>query len=260
MRGSWWAAIVVCVLMVSSGCAGRTETFNQLMYDRIKLLESTQKDSQRAQEQLEQKHDRLEERVDTLHQDLVNLSQEQERIQPTALGEASAEEIVMESVPYGDEIFQDAPKKVDKASNESSDTAKVNTVQTEAAPRHTPAEAAYTKALDMLGKGKPAVAGNMFETFIKTYPKDSLAPNAHYWLGESHFDQDEFAEAILAFKKVPEFFPNHHKAPDALFKIVSCYMKLNDKQNARFYLGILLKGYPDARAAKLARKRYARLL
>ncbi len=260
MRGSWWAAITVCVVVVSSGCAGRTETFNQLMYDRIKMLESTQKDSQRAQEQLEQKYIGLEERVDTLDQDLVNLSLEQERIQSTALSEVSAEEIVMESVPCGDEIFQDAPRKVDKVSSELSDTAKINTVQTEAASKHTPAEADYKKGLDMLGKGRPAVAENMFERFIKMYPKNSLAPNAHYWLGESHFDQDQFAEAILAFKKVPEFFPNHHKAPDALFKIVSCYLKLKDKQNAAFYLGILLKGYPEARAAKLARQRYARLL
>ena len=101
---------------------------------------------------------------------------------------------------------------------------------------------------------------SFFLDFIRDYPKSSLLPNAHYWLGETYFDQHKFVEAILAFKDVPDLFPKHHKAPDALLKIVSCYMWLDDEQNATFYLGLLLKGYPNARATKLARKRYAKLM
>jgi tol-pal system protein YbgF len=230
------------------------------MYDRIKMLESTQEDSERAREQLEQENRSLEERVNLLHQDLVSLSRGQEGLSSTAMVEESAEEIVMESVPYEDEIAQDPAREVKMTSKGSSASAEDNKARTGSKTRPTPAEAAYGKALNLLQNGKPAVAGKLFHAFIKDYPKDPLVPNAHYWFGESHFDQDEFAEAILAFKKVPEFFPNHHKSPDALFKIVSCYVKFNDRQNATFYLGILLKGYPDSQAAKLARKQYADLL
>lgn len=260
MRGSLWAAIAVCLMVASSGCAGRTDTYDQLMYDRIKMLESTQEDSQRARQELEQENRRLEERVDALHRELANLSLEQERLEAGGLVEASAEATVMASVPRESEIREGSAGGAAKTSVVPSAVAGTRSMPKDSKKGPSPAEAAYEKALNLLEKGKPDVAGKMLDAFIGEYPKDPLVPNAHYWLGESHFDQDAFAEAILAFKKVPELFPNHHKAPDALFKIVSCYMKFDDRQNATFYLGVLLKGYPDARAAQLAKKRYADLL
>ncbi len=38
--------------------------------------------------------------------------------------------------------------------------------------------------------------------FWKTYPQDALAPNALYWLGESHYVQRNYADAAEAFDLV----------------------------------------------------------
>ena len=37
-----------------------------------------------------------------------------------------------------------------------------------------------------------------FETFLKTYPKHPLAPNAQYWIGESYFHLKDYRAAIGA--------------------------------------------------------------
>jgi len=44
------------------------------------------------------------------------------------------------------------------------------------------------------GKYELAVAG--FQRFIKDFPGTSLTPNAHYWLGESYYNQKDYTRAI----------------------------------------------------------------
>lgn len=115
------------------------------------------------------------------------------------------------------------------------------------------AEAAYKAALDTFMAHKYKQAEGMFADFMKKYPKSSLIPNAGYWLGESHYAQKRYDEAILNFQSVVKNYPKHHKAADSLLKTGYSYEKLGDRQNARFYLEQVLEIYPNTRAASLAR-------
>ena len=95
--------------------------------------------------------------------------------------------------------------------------------------------------------------------FLESYPSSAYAPNALYWIGESHYSQSQWDQAILSFKDVVARFPKHAKAADALLKLGMCYEKLKDKDNARFHYEALLEDFPGSRAAGLAKPKLAAL-
>ncbi|WP_461211232.1 tol-pal system protein YbgF [Desulfocurvus sp. DL9XJH121] len=118
-----------------------------------------------------------------------------------------------------------------------------------------PGKAAYDKGLALVLAGKTKEARTAFEGFLAKNAKSPLAPNAQYWLGETYYHEKRFPESIVAFKKVHQNFPRHSKAPAALLKIGYAYAQLGDKENARFYLGVLLQDYPKSEPAPKAKKR-----
>lgn len=116
------------------------------------------------------------------------------------------------------------------------------------------ATAEYESALATLRAGKPEDARKRFEAFLASYPKSELTANAQYWIGESLYNQDRFADAVISFRKVHQEHPKHDKAAAALLKMGMAYQKLGDAQNARFYWEALLADYPKSDPAGLARK------
>jgi tol-pal system protein YbgF len=116
------------------------------------------------------------------------------------------------------------------------------------------AQAEYDSALATLRAGKPEEARKRFESFLSSWPKSDLAANAQYWIGESLYNQDRYADAVISFRQVHQSHPKHAKAAAALLKMGMAYQKLGDAQNARFYWEALLSDYPRSEPAGLARK------
>lgn len=117
----------------------------------------------------------------------------------------------------------------------------------------------YKLALQRIQSGQPAEAVTLLEKYVAENPSASLTPDAHYWLGEAHFFLGNYDQAILAFKDIAGRFPNHAKAPQAMLKIGYAYEKLQDPNNARFYLQALADEYPDSEPARLARQKIQQL-
>ncbi len=102
-----------------------------------------------------------------------------------------------------------------------------------------------------------AIAG--FRTFVATYPTSPLASNAQYWLGEAHYVNREYQNAITAFQRVATDWPESRKAPDALVKIGFTQAALNRNGDARITLEDVVRRYPGTEAAQLAAERLKRL-
>jgi TolA-binding protein len=62
----------------------------------------------------------------------------------------------------------------------------------------------YERAYGYLLQQNYGAAQSGFIDFLKQYPKDSLVPNALYWLGETHYVQKNFADAAEAFDIVTQ--------------------------------------------------------
>ena len=75
-------------------------------------------------------------------------------------------------------------------------------------------------------------AQSAFGDFLQRYPDDQLAPNAQYWLGESHYAQGQYHQAADAFLAVYRRYKSSSKAPDSLLKLAMSLQALGEKEAA----------------------------
>ena len=98
-----------------------------------------------------------------------------------------------------------------------------------------------------------------FASFIKRYPRSSLAPSALFWLGNAQYATRDYKEAITNFRSLLTAAPNHQRAPEAMLSIANCQIELKDTRAARATLDALIKTYPRSEAAHTGKERLARL-
>lgn len=130
-----------------------------------------------------------------------------------------------------------------------------------APPPHATAneKAAYERAAKLAMSENYEAAREALTNFLERWPEGEFAPNAMYWLGETYYGEQRYAQAILTFRDVLAKYPTHHKSPDSLLKIGFAYDKLQDPANARFYLQSLVDDYPKSDSAAKARAKLREL-
>ncbi len=119
-------------------------------------------------------------------------------------------------------------------------------------PQSSPTEL-YLKAFAdyAAGRYQPAIDG--FNAFIDSYPGNDYAGNAQYWLGECYYALQDYPQAVQEFEKAAYQYPESGKAPEALLKMVPALRRLNQFEQARDALQLLLRRYPDSPAAARAK-------
>lgn len=100
------------------------------------------------------------------------------------------------------------------------------------APAGVSAKDLYEQALTDLKNNKLTDAETKFSQFLGSYPKDTLAGNAQYWLGEVYYKQQNFAKAAVAFKDGYSKYPEGTKGPDCLLKLGLSMKALDKKEEA----------------------------
>ena len=91
-----------------------------------------------------------------------------------------------------------------------------------------------------------AGAEEAFRAFIDQFGADPQAGEAHYWLGESLYQQRAFAESGAAYTTMIRSYPDDVRAPDALVKLARAMRLIGDTEKACLALNTLPKRYPDA--------------
>lgn len=84
--------------------------------------------------------------------------------------------------------------------------------------------------------------------FIKKYPQDRLAGDAHYWLGESLYQRQNYRDAAESFLTVSTKYGKIGKAPDALMRLGQALAALGEKDAACATLSEVARKYPTASA------------
>lgn len=92
-----------------------------------------------------------------------------------------------------------------------------------------------------------------FDDFLKKFPTDSLAGNAQYWLGESHFVRGQYKAAAGAFLKGYQSYAQGAKAPDSLLKLAMSLDRLGQKDAACSSFSELNTKFPSAPQSVKAR-------
>jgi len=115
-------------------------------------------------------------------------------------------------------------------------------------PGNSPQEQ-YDYATGLLQRGAYPEAELAFKAFVVQHPKDPLAGNAQYWLGETFYARSDYQHAASAFAEGYQKYKASAKAPDNLLKLGMSLGQVGRKENACLAFKQLAKEYPNASAA-----------
>ncbi|GAA0853419.1 tol-pal system protein YbgF [Aliiglaciecola litoralis] len=112
---------------------------------------------------------------------------------------------------------------------------------------------AYDKAVNLILRDKQYdLAIPQFQSFLKTYPNSSYAPNAHYWLGQLLFNKQEWVSAGEQFETLVKRYPDSSKRADALFKLGVVEQRRDNLAKAKQLFQQVMTEYPDSSSSRLA--------
>jgi len=118
---------------------------------------------------------------------------------------------------------------------------------------------AYDAALATYRAGDYQGAIAAFDAFVKRFPRDPLAPNAQYWIGDSWFNLRDFRAAANAQQALITGYPDSTKVPDAMLNLSSAQAALGEGPASRKTLEDVIARFPQTDAAEKARARLSKL-
>lgn len=114
------------------------------------------------------------------------------------------------------------------------------------------AQAMYNAALSKYHEGLLSTAQTAFQGFLDAHPNHTLAPDAHFWLGDIYEQQGDTTKALAQFKLIPSNFPTASKASDAMYRIALVDIARKHTKDAKALLQRIVNTYPGSDAANLA--------
>jgi tol-pal system protein YbgF len=107
----------------------------------------------------------------------------------------------------------------------------------------------YNYAFGLMKQANYPDAEAAFKEFVAAHPKDQMAGNAQYWLGETYYARGKYMEAASAFAEGYKRYPKSTKTPDVLLKLGMSLARADQKQNACVALAKLGQEFPKAAAS-----------
>ena len=95
-----------------------------------------------------------------------------------------------------------------------------------------PYKQAYEKAYGLLKDGQYEQAEQSFLSFMEKYPDSELLGNANYWLAESYYARQKWAEAAGLFADGFTKYKSNIKAADSMFKLGLTMKQMDKKKEA----------------------------
>ena len=117
----------------------------------------------------------------------------------------------------------------------------------------------YDSALAVMRKGDFAQALPAFTDFVRRYPASGYYPSALFWLGNLHYAQRNYKDAMAQYRALVAVAPAHLRAPEAMLSIANCQVELKETKAARKTLEDLVKAHAQSEAATVAKTRLAKL-
>ncbi len=125
-------------------------------------------------------------------------------------------------------------------------------------PGQTP-EDKYSGAYNAYLRGDFATAIRGFHSYVRDHPDTDLADNALYWLGECHYRQGRYRQAIEQFDELLSRHLRSDKTASALLKKGYAFLALNERSQGILQLQLVVRDYETSDEADLARQRLAEL-
>lgn len=111
----------------------------------------------------------------------------------------------------------------------------------------------YNSAYNDYLNGRYEMSIRGFEQFLAEFPSTTLAPNAHYWMGESWIAMNEAKKAMTEFELIVHEYKNSDKVAPALFKLGIIKQEMGDLEGAKSYYKELVFRFSASNEARLAK-------
>lgn len=150
------------------------------------------------------------------------------------------------------------PKAAPPEQKASAETAGAETAEQKPVENEDPKKV-YEAAYALFKNKQYKSARESFSAFLKQFPKDALAGNAQFWIGEAYYAEKDFEGAILAYEICIKNYPKNDKTPAALLKQGLGFIEIGDKKTAKVIFEKLTEKYPASKEAETAKKELAEL-
>lgn len=120
------------------------------------------------------------------------------------------------------------------------------------------AKGKYDAAFALLRARRFAEAEAGFQSVLDQHPKDALAGNAQYWIGETHYARKDYESAAAAFLTGFKKYRGSSKGPDNLLKLGITLTILGQKSDACAVFDELKSRYAKASASIIRRMKRER--
>ena len=107
----------------------------------------------------------------------------------------------------------------------------------------------YNYAFGLLKQADYPAAEAALKAFVEQHPRDPMAGNAQYWLGETYYTRANYLEAASAFAEGYKRYPKSPKAADNLLKLGMALGRANQKPTACLALAQLDHDFPNPGAS-----------
>ena len=112
--------------------------------------------------------------------------------------------------------------------------------------------------MNLLAKAQYDQARAAFRTFADNHPKDDLAPQALYWVGDIDYVQKDYPNAARALLEGLKKYPASPRAPDSMLKLGQSLIAMDQKKEGCSALGAIPSKYPAASKPVAAQAESAR--
>lgn len=121
--------------------------------------------------------------------------------------------------------------------------------------KKTDPRAVYNTSLSDYQQGDYELALRGFTQYLAYLPASELSDDAQYWIGDCYYNQKKYPQAQQALEELLNRFSDSNKIPATLLRLAFVRLALNDGKTAKAYLERVVKEFPNAEEATLAKMR-----
>lgn len=247
VRTGRWRGLALCLAVLCAPLTSQAGLFDDDEARRaiLELRQQRKQDDARLQA--------LSDQVDQLRRSLLDMNAQIELLRSEVASQRGSVEVLQRDASELQRKQKDAQAALDERVSKlepQSMTVDGKTFLADADEKRVFDEAiARLRAADFAG------AVTAINAFLKRYPQTGYFESAHYWLGNAHYGQREYKDAIRAFRALVDRAPDHLRTPEAMLSIANCQFELKDNDAARRTLEQLVRQHPQTEAAQAARDR-----
>lgn len=117
----------------------------------------------------------------------------------------------------------------------------------------------FSTALGDFTVGQWALCIQGFEMYLRSFARTDAADDAQWYIGECHYNDGKFPQAVDAYNRVITNFPRGDRVPDAYYKRGVAFSSMKQPDQARESFETVIELFPDHEMARLARQQLTRL-